>query len=54
MQLGFDADYVSPKEWDQAKAIESLKKRFDVGEELITVYYHPYVYLNRSRRCLPK
>lgn len=48
MELGFDADYVNPKKWDKAKAIESLKTRFDVGEELITAYYHPYVYLNRS------
>ena len=48
MQLGFDANYVNPKTWDQAKAIESLKKRFDVGEPLITAYYHPYVYLNQS------
>lgn len=47
-QLGFDTDYVNPKEWDKAKAIETLKTRFDIGEELITAYYHPYVYLNRD------
>jgi len=47
-QLGFDAEYVSPKKWDQAKAIEALKERFEIGEELIAAYYHPYVYLNRS------
>jgi len=48
MELGFDTDYVSPKKWDKAKAIEALKTRFDIGEELITAYYAPYVYLNRS------
>lgn len=47
-ELGFDADYVKPREWDKSKAIEALKKRFGIGEELITDYYHPYVYLNRS------
>lgn len=47
-ELGFDADYVKPKQWDKAKAIENLKARFDIGEELITAFYHPYVYLNRT------
>jgi len=47
-QLGFDADYVNPKEWDKASGIESLKERFEIGEELISAYYHPYVYLNQS------
>jgi predicted AlkP superfamily pyrophosphatase or phosphodiesterase len=47
-QLGFDVDYVHPKEWDKAGAIESLKQQFGLGDELITEYYHPYVYLNRK------
>lgn len=47
-QLGFDADYVHPKTWDTSKAIESLKKRFEIGEDLITAFYQPYIYLNRS------
>jgi predicted AlkP superfamily pyrophosphatase or phosphodiesterase len=46
-ELGFEADYVDPKTWDKAAAIETLKKRFGIGEELITEYFHPYVYLNR-------
>ncbi len=47
-QLGFDVDYVQPKQWNKAEAIESLKTRFGLGEELITEFYHPYVYLNRK------
>ena len=46
-QLGFDTDYVHPNEWDNAEAIEAFKDRFGLGEELITDFYHPYVYLNR-------
>ena len=45
-ELGFEADYIDPKGWDKAGAIKALKKRFGIGEELITTYFHPYVYLN--------
>ncbi|MEE9157865.1 MAG: alkaline phosphatase family protein [Gammaproteobacteria bacterium] len=47
-ELGFEADYIDPKSFDKAGAIEKLKQRFGIGEELITTYYHPYVYLNRK------
>jgi len=47
-ELGFEADYIDPKTWDKAAAIEKLKKRFGIGEELIATYFHPYVYLNRE------
>ena len=47
-ELGFEADYINPKAFDKAGAIEALKERFGIGEELITTYYHPYVYLNRK------
>ena len=47
-ELGFEADYIDPATWDKAGAIETLKKRFGIGEELITKYFHPYVYLNRK------
>jgi predicted AlkP superfamily pyrophosphatase or phosphodiesterase len=47
-ELGFEADYVFPKTFDKAGAIKALKERFGIGEELITTYYHPYVYLNRK------
>jgi predicted AlkP superfamily pyrophosphatase or phosphodiesterase len=47
-KLGFEADYIHPKAWDKAGAIGKLKKRFGIGEELITTYFHPYIYLNRK------
>lgn len=47
-QLGFETDFIHPNEFDKAGAIESLKKRFGIGEELITTYFHPYIYLNRK------
>ena len=47
-ELGFEADYIDPETWDKTGAIETLKKRFGIGEELITKYFHPYVYLNRK------
>jgi hypothetical protein len=47
-ELGFKADYIDPETWDKTGAIETLKKRFGIGEELITKYFHPYVYLNRK------
>jgi predicted AlkP superfamily pyrophosphatase or phosphodiesterase len=46
--LGFAADYIDPSTFDKAEAIRNLKERFDIGEDLITTYYHPYVYLNRK------
>ena len=46
--MGFESDYVAPKTWDKAGAIEKLKKRFGIGKELITTYFHPYIYLNRK------
>jgi hypothetical protein len=39
---------VNPDEWDKETAIADLKKRFGIGKELITKYFHPYVYLNRE------
>ena len=47
-ELGFEADYIDPKTWEKAGAIEALKERFGIGEELITTYFHPYLYLNRK------
>ncbi len=47
-ELGFEANYIDPKKWDKAAAIERLKERFGIGEELIATYFHPYVYLNRE------
>jgi predicted AlkP superfamily pyrophosphatase or phosphodiesterase len=46
--LGIEAGYFDPKALDRQPAIEALKKRFGIGEELIQTYFHPYLYLNRE------
>jgi predicted AlkP superfamily pyrophosphatase or phosphodiesterase len=43
-----NARYFDTDELDRQPAIQRLKKRFGIGEELITMYSHPYVYLNRK------
>jgi predicted AlkP superfamily pyrophosphatase or phosphodiesterase len=47
-ELGFESAYIDPASFDKAAAIESLKSQFGIGEELITTYFHPYIYLNRD------
>jgi len=47
-ELGIPAGYVEPDTWDRTPAVEALKRRFGVAEELIEAYDHPYVYLNRE------
>lgn len=41
-----NAHYFEPDALDRTPAIEALKKRFGLGQELIEAYYHPYLYLN--------
>jgi len=46
-ELGIDnAHYFDTKSLDKTPAIETLKKQFGIGEELIEAYFHPYIYLN--------
>jgi predicted AlkP superfamily pyrophosphatase or phosphodiesterase len=46
-ELGIEhAHHFDTKSLDKAPAIEALKKRFGLGEELIEAYFHPYLYLN--------
>ena len=47
-QLGIPSHYFDPESLDREAAIQRLKRRFGIGGELITTYYHPYVYLNRE------
>jgi len=47
-ELGFEADYIDPDTFDRASVIARLKERFGIGEALITTYFHPYLYLNRT------
>ncbi len=47
-ELGLEASYIDPKTFDKEAAITALKKRFGIGKELISTYFHPYLYLNRE------
>ena len=40
--------YFDTEALDRTPAIEALKARFDLGEELIEAFYQPYIYLNRE------
>ena len=46
--FGIEARYVDPASWDIKPSIQALRTRFGLGDELITTYAHPYVYLNRD------
>ena len=47
-ELGIQSGYFDPKSIAREPAIEALKQRFGIGEELIETYFHPYLYLNRE------
>ncbi|MEX0332823.1 MAG: alkaline phosphatase family protein [Puniceicoccaceae bacterium] len=46
--MGIEARYMEPETWDREAGIERLKEQFGIGEELITEYFHPYLYLNHE------
>jgi hypothetical protein len=46
--LGMDVNRLTPSTYDSTPAVESLKKRFGIGKELIKLYQHPYVYLDHN------
>ena len=43
-----NAHYFDTDNLDREPAIARLKKKFGIGKELITMYSHPYIYLNRE------
>ncbi len=47
-QLGIPAGYVKPDTWDRKPAIQLLKDRFGIAQEVIEKYEHPYIYLNQT------
>jgi predicted AlkP superfamily pyrophosphatase or phosphodiesterase len=47
-QFGMEADYVDPETWDKEAGIARLKAEFGIGQELISEFFPPYVYLNRD------
>ncbi len=48
MELGIESAYVDPGAWDKTPAIEALKRRFGLGQQLLEAFYPPYVYLDRE------
>jgi len=47
-EFGIDAQYFEPDSLDRERAIESIKARYGIAEELISGFHHPYVYLNND------
>jgi predicted AlkP superfamily pyrophosphatase or phosphodiesterase len=47
-ELGIPARYLNPEEWDKEPGIERLRTRFGIGGELISEYFHPYIYLDNE------
>jgi len=47
-EIGVEAEYVNPEEWDKEAGIAALKQRFGIGSELIKTYFHPYIYLDHA------
>jgi arylsulfatase A-like enzyme len=46
--IGMDVGRLVPSKFDREPFMEKLKAQYGVGEELIQLYYHPYIYLNRE------
>lgn len=47
-ELGIEARYVDLNSIDREAAIDALKQQFGIGEALITSFFHPYLYVNRT------
>lgn len=47
-ELGFEVDYVYPQRFEKDEALQRLKAQFGIGEELITTFFPPFLYLDRE------
>ncbi len=47
-EIGLDVHRLSPERVKTDNVEERLQREFGVGKELIQIYSHPYIYLNRS------
>ncbi|UCH75699.1 MAG: alkaline phosphatase family protein [Rhodospirillales bacterium] len=47
-ELGVPARYLDPAAWNREPGLARLRERFGLGAELISAYFHPYVYLDRE------
>lgn len=46
---GIETRRLSPERVDTDEIFGALKAEFGLGKDLITIYYHPYIYLDRSK-----
>lgn len=46
--FGIDAQYFKPDDLDKERAIEAIKAKYGIAEELISGFNHPYIYLNNE------
>jgi predicted AlkP superfamily pyrophosphatase or phosphodiesterase len=47
-KFGIDAQYFVSDSLDKTKAVENLKSKYGIAEELISGFFHPYIYLNHE------
>ena len=47
-EFGIDAQYFVADSLDKEKAIEKIKSKYGIAQELISGFNHPYVYLNND------
>ena len=47
-KFGIDAQYFKPDDLDRERAIEIIKAKYGIAEELISGFNHPYIYLNND------
>jgi predicted AlkP superfamily pyrophosphatase or phosphodiesterase len=52
--MGIPSAYVDPEGWDQASAIDRLKKKFRIKGDLFELYSHPYLYFGNEIKNDPK
>ena len=50
--LGIPAGNIEPATWNTEEPVAAIKRRFNIGGDLIEQYSHPYIYLSREVRRL--
>lgn len=48
-ELRIPGRYIDPEAWDKTEGFAHLRGRFGLGEEIVSEYSHPYVYLDRKK-----
>ena len=47
-EFGIDAQYFEAEELDKERAVQAIKAKYGIAEELIAGFNHPYIYLNHD------